>query len=212
MPVSREEVVLCYRSLLGREPENEFVIQNSITNHGNFRTLVATFVASPEFRACLSRNGQPLRLDEAGIRYRQLRASFNRGRSLRGIVAEKLRHLRLPFFVNSSEDVALIKRIVAENAARHWRGYALAVLMTAILAGCTAFTAYLIGSIVNATFLKQSFGAVAALSAAWIALFAIRGFATYWQDLLVARTGNKITAETQETTVMMSAADSIRPR
>ena len=197
MPVSREEVVHCYRSLLGREPESEFVIDDSIANHGNFRMLVATFVASPEFRSCLRRNGQQLRLDEAGIRYRQLRESFNRGRSLRGIVAEKLRHLKLPFFVNSSDDVVLIRRIIAENAARHWRGYALGLLMTVILAGCTAFTAYLIGSIVNATFLKQSFAAVAALSAAWIALFAIRGFATYWQDVLVAGAGNKITAESQ---------------
>ncbi len=96
-----------------------------------------------------------------------------------------------------SNDIALIRRIVSENVPRHWRGYALAFAMTAIVAGCTAFTAYLVGSIVNATYMERKFAAVAALSATLVGLFAVRGIATYGHAVAVARVGNRITAETQ---------------
>jgi ATP-binding cassette subfamily B protein len=97
----------------------------------------------------------------------------------------------------NSDDVALVRRIVAENAPRHWRGYTLAFLMTAIVAACTSITAYLIGSVVNATYKDRSFSAVTALALAMIALFAIRGVATFGHAVAVARVGNRITAETQ---------------
>lgn len=46
--MSREEVVWCYRNLLGREPESESVV----LAHGNcksFKALVENFVSSPEY-------------------------------------------------------------------------------------------------------------------------------------------------------------------
>lgn len=97
----------------------------------------------------------------------------------------------------NSDDVGLVRRIVAENASRHWRGYAIAFLMTSIVAGCTSYTAYLIGSVVNATYRDRSFAAVAAMSLALIVLFAVRGIATFGHAVAVARVGNRITAETQ---------------
>lgn len=103
---------------------------------------------------------------------------------------------RLKGYINS-DDIALIRRIVVENVPRHWRGYALAFAMTAIVAGCTSYTAYLIGSIVNATYLQRNFAAVATLSATLVGLFALRGLATYGHAVAVARVGNRITAETQ---------------
>jgi ATP-binding cassette, subfamily B, bacterial MsbA len=94
-------------------------------------------------------------------------------------------------------DFPLIKRIVRDHAGRHWPGYALAISMMFLVAGCNATAAYLIGNIVNATFLKQEFAAIVLLSLIWCALFATRGFATYGQDVFIARVANKITAETQ---------------
>jgi ATP-binding cassette subfamily B protein len=108
-----------------------------------------------------------------------------------------MRLLKQYGWFSNDDDYLLIKRIVTENAPRHWMQYALAMLMTVIVAACTSLAAYLIGTIVNATFLRQEFSAVATLSLVWCVLFAIRGFATYGQDVFVARAGNRITAETQ---------------
>ncbi len=99
--------------------------------------------------------------------------------------------------LGNPEDQALIWRIIADNAGRHWRKCALAVFMTMVSAGCTAAIAYMIGNIINATYLRHSFYAVGALSFVWMLLFAIRGLAAYWQDILMAQVGNRITAETQ---------------
>lgn len=107
---------------------------------------------------------------------------------------ERLRSIENYF---SSDDIALIRRIVTENLPHHWRGYAIAFLMTAIVAGCTSATAYLIGSIVNATYQERSFASVGALSATLIGLFALRGIATFGHAVVIARVGNRITAETQ---------------
>lgn len=48
--VSRNDVIWCYRTLLGREPESEGVILSHI-NSNNFQDLVERFVHSPEFLA-----------------------------------------------------------------------------------------------------------------------------------------------------------------
>ena len=96
-----------------------------------------------------------------------------------------------------SGDFSLIKRIVNEHASRHWPGYALAISMMFLVSGCNAMAAYLIGNIVNATFLKHEFSAIALLSLVWCGLFAVRGLATYGQDVFIARAANRITAETQ---------------
>ena len=44
---------------------------------------------------------------------------------------------------------ALIRRLLFEHALTHWRLYALAFVLMAVAAGCTAFTAYLLGDFIN---------------------------------------------------------------
>lgn len=48
MPVSREEILWCYRNLLKRDPESETALSSHLGNKG-FRQLVEGFVRSPEF-------------------------------------------------------------------------------------------------------------------------------------------------------------------
>jgi hypothetical protein len=47
--ISRDDVVWCYRNLLGREPESDTVIDWHCSNK-SFRDLVEQFVKSAEFR------------------------------------------------------------------------------------------------------------------------------------------------------------------
>jgi SAM-dependent methyltransferase len=49
MPITREEVAWCYRSILGREPESEAVLQSHATTE-DFGALVIRFIRSVEFR------------------------------------------------------------------------------------------------------------------------------------------------------------------
>lgn len=51
MAVSKDEVLLCYRLFLGREPESEKVVGDLIKSHENLSSLRQAFLNSPEFLA-----------------------------------------------------------------------------------------------------------------------------------------------------------------
>lgn len=53
MAVSKDEVLLCYRLFLGREPESEKVIGDLMTRHENISSLRQSFLRSTEFLASL---------------------------------------------------------------------------------------------------------------------------------------------------------------
>lgn len=110
-----------------------------------------------------------------------------------------VRHLRtlLRGFLRS-EDGMLIRRIVSENLGNQWKGYGLAIAMTVVAAVCTSLSAYMIGKIVNATYVDRSFALVATWSAVLIFLFVLKGISTYGQNISTARVGNRLTAETQK--------------
>jgi hypothetical protein len=59
--VSRDEIVWCYRTLLGRDPESEAAILVH-SNAENFKALVESFAHSTEFRAKTRRMAAPGRL------------------------------------------------------------------------------------------------------------------------------------------------------
>ncbi len=200
MSVTRDDVVLCYRHILGREPENDFVVRQKIRGHANVRQLVETLVASPEFHRKLDEEGRVFAADEAEIRHGELLTRMepsgevdHRLKSLKRRIMERLAIFR-------AQDYAIIRRIVVDHAAGHWRRYALALALTAFVSFSVSLYAYLIGTIVNVTFTQKNFGAVIALAVAWIILFALRGLALYGQDVCLARAANRITAEIQRKT------------
>ncbi len=93
--------------------------------------------------------------------------------------------------------VAVIRRLFASYALPYWRRYALAGVLMAVAAVCTALTAYLIGSVVNTAYVERNFRGIVVLSAAIIAIFAVKGVATYGHAVILARIGNRIVAENQ---------------
>src|ERR1700687_4550268 len=102
----------------------------------------------------------------------------------------------------SADDVrygvfALIRRLLAEQGLVHWRKYALAFVLMAISAACTAMSAYLIGDVINQTYVNRNLTGVVVLGGITAALFATKGLATYGHTVLLSYIGNRIVANNQ---------------
>src|SRR5512146_1747230 len=93
--------------------------------------------------------------------------------------------------------VALIKRLVTEQGLVHWRKYAVAFVLMAVSAGCTAFSAYLIGNVINEAYVNKSLAGIFILGGVTVALFATKGLATYGHSVLLSQIGNRIVADNQ---------------
>jgi ATP-binding cassette subfamily B protein len=91
----------------------------------------------------------------------------------------------------------LIRRLVTEYGAKHWKKYAIAFVLMAIAAGGTALTAYLMGTIVNKAYVDRNFHAIVVIGIVTMVIFATRGAATYGQAVILSRIGNSIIAENQ---------------
>ncbi|MFZ0847416.1 MAG: ABC transporter ATP-binding protein, partial [Pseudolabrys sp.] len=70
---------------------------------------------------------------------------------------------------------ALIRRLLTEQGFAHWRKYAVAFVFMAISAACTALSAYLIGDVINQTYVNHNLTGVIVLGSVTAALFAAKG-------------------------------------
>ncbi len=92
----------------------------------------------------------------------------------------------------------MVRRLVVDEALRHWPLYAFAFALMAIAAAATALTAYLLGTVINKTYVNHDFAAVVLISVAAMVIFAVKGFATYGATVTLSRIGNRIIAENQK--------------
>ena len=92
---------------------------------------------------------------------------------------------------------AVVKWLVADYGVARWRQYAVAMVLMAVAAGCTTLTAYLIGDVINQAYVNRDIGGVVRLSLMVLAIFMLRGIATYGQSVMLSRIGNSIIAENQ---------------
>ncbi|HEY7245507.1 MAG TPA: ABC transporter ATP-binding protein [Xanthobacteraceae bacterium] len=93
---------------------------------------------------------------------------------------------------------ALIRRLLVEHASAHWLSYVVSFALMGIAAGCTSYMAYLVGHAVNEAYLAHDFAAIVAVSLLAIAIFTVRGLASYGQAVLLAQIGNEMTAANQQ--------------
>ena len=92
---------------------------------------------------------------------------------------------------------ALIRRLITEQGLRHWRRYAVAFTLMAVSAGATAASAWLLGEVINQTYVNRSFNGIVMLSLAIIVLFALKGAATYGHTVILSKISNAILASNQ---------------
>lgn len=92
---------------------------------------------------------------------------------------------------------SVLWRLVREHARAYAPRYAVAFVLMAIVAGCTAFSAYMVKDIINLIFVEQSRTALMWVPPAIAAIFIVKGLAAYFQEVTLARIGNRMVAETQ---------------
>ncbi len=99
--------------------------------------------------------------------------------------------------VSSSSITTVLKRIIAENGRDHVKGYIFAVLCLAVVALTTAFTAWIMETVVNEAFANQRADIVWLICGAILGAFMLRGLASYGQAVTLSKIGNNIVARYQ---------------
>ncbi|QPB18707.1 ABC transporter ATP-binding protein [Rhizobium sp. 007] len=92
----------------------------------------------------------------------------------------------------------ILKRVVSENFRDHIPGYSFAIACLAAVALSTAYTAYVMKSIVDEAFVSKDAELVALICLSLFAAFVIRGFASYGQAVALSRVSNGIVARYQK--------------
>ena len=104
---------------------------------------------------------------------------------------------RVGSFFNSPSN-AILRRLLTDQGFEHWKGYAFAFAMMALIALTTALSAWIIGKIVNEVFVGRSLAAVWEITAAIVVIYTVKGLATYGQQVVMSQVGNSIVANVQK--------------
>src|SRR5215831_15668401 len=100
-------------------------------------------------------------------------------------------------FVRRDDASVLVRRLLSEQALVHWRLYTISFALMAVAAACTAASAYLLGNVINEAYVDRNFPGIVALAVTIVALFAIKGVASYGQAVMLSRIGARIIARNQ---------------
>src|SRR3954464_7717539 len=91
----------------------------------------------------------------------------------------------------------LIRRLITEQGATYWRRYLMAFALMAVSAGATAGSAWLLGEVINQAYVDKNVRNIAILSLVTIAVFTLKGAATYGHSVILSQIGNAIIANNQ---------------
>ncbi len=92
---------------------------------------------------------------------------------------------------------ATLRRLLTDQGFKHWKGYAFAFAMMGLIALTTSLSAWIIGRIVDKIFVGRDLSAVWEITAAIVAIYTVKGLATYGQQVVMSRVGNNIVADVQ---------------
>jgi ATP-binding cassette, subfamily B, bacterial MsbA len=93
---------------------------------------------------------------------------------------------------------SVLRRLLTDQGFKHWKGYAFAFAMMALIALTTSLSAWIIGQIVNKIFVGRDLKAVWEITAAIVVIYTVKGLATYGQQVVMSRVGNSIVANVQK--------------
>src|SRR5579862_422366 len=95
---------------------------------------------------------------------------------------------------------AILRRLLVDEAFVHWPRYVAALVLTAVVAGATAFSAYLLGTMINAAYVDKNYREIVAVGLLTMLIFVVRAAATYGSAVMLSWIGNSIIADNQRRT------------
>ena len=98
---------------------------------------------------------------------------------------------------NPNGSFALIGRLLREQGARHWRGYAFAFLCMGAMAASTASSAWVMKDVIDKVFIAKNMTALWQIAAFLVFVSLLKGFSAYGQQVALARVANSIVADVQ---------------
>ncbi|WP_405047963.1 ABC transporter ATP-binding protein [Rhizobium miluonense] len=91
----------------------------------------------------------------------------------------------------------MLKRIIAENGRDHIRGYAIAITCLILVALSTAYIGYIVKSVIDSAFIARNIVDAWKICFSIFLVFVVRGFAGYFQSVILSKIGNNIIARYQ---------------
>ena len=101
---------------------------------------------------------------------------------------------RISAIFNSPSN-AVLRRLLADQGTKHWKGYLSGFAMMGLIALTTSLSAWIIGRIVDKIFVGRNLTAVWEITAAIVVIYTVKGFATYGQQVVMLQVGNAIVAD-----------------
>jgi ATP-binding cassette, subfamily B, bacterial MsbA len=98
---------------------------------------------------------------------------------------------------DSANALALVKRLMREQAKPLWKRYTFALLLMAVSAGASMLGAYLIGPVIDAAYVDKNLPGIVSLGIVTSCIFMVKAITTYYSQLELAKIGNRIIAENQ---------------
>ncbi|MDL2406720.1 ABC transporter ATP-binding protein [Rhizobium calliandrae] len=99
--------------------------------------------------------------------------------------------------VDSEAITGMLKRIIAENGRDHIRGYATAITCLIVVALSTAYIGYIVKSVIDSAFIARNIVDAWRICFSIFIVFVLRGFAGYFQSVILSKIGNNIIARYQ---------------
>ncbi|MDK4716755.1 ABC transporter ATP-binding protein [Rhizobium sp. CNPSo 4039] len=99
--------------------------------------------------------------------------------------------------VDSEAITGMLKRIIAENGRDHIRGYAIAITCLILVALSTAYIGYIVKSVIDSAFIARDIVDAWKICFSIFLVFVVRGFAGYFQSVILSKIGNNIIARYQ---------------
>jgi subfamily B ATP-binding cassette protein MsbA len=93
---------------------------------------------------------------------------------------------------------ALLRRLLVDEAFGHWPRYVAAFALMAVVAGATAFSAYLLGTMINAAYVDRNYREIVVVGLLTMLIFVVRAVATYASAVMLSWIGNRIVADNQQ--------------
>ncbi len=101
------------------------------------------------------------------------------------------------FLLKTPDEAGVFRRMAVENFGIYKRQYAIACVCLLIIAGTTAYSAYIMGPIVKDVFYGNDLNRAIVLSTIIVCIFLVKGFVTYIQTVILNKIGNNIVARYQ---------------